>query len=371
MPHDAQPRKLAQVGGWLLSLIGLNAPAATIADGTSPAIPPRGWQSVNAESALSLTAFYRGVQIHSTSMCQLGWDLERNGRKIPTTGIIGQPDLETSRSAFIEYTTVSLYVDGNAFWLKTLPAPGHPDPTKVINLTPLNPREVGVHERVDGFGVRSIYFTYRNAEYGPDRIEHLKYLRVPGRLRGLGPVEAARLSFEGALEVREYGARWLSDASNPDGILTTDQELAPGDSEKYKHVWYGRNQDGTDKDGATVNRRERLRVLGKGLHYEALVLKPADVQFLETQKFNTLDIARLIGAPGLAHARGRRGQQLDVRERRTGVDRLRPVHPHEPDSRSRGSIQPPLPARRRRPRQHRDPSPLGHQDPIRGLQPRH
>lgn len=295
MPHDDQPSKLAQVGGWLLSLIGLNAPAVAVADGTAPGIPPRGWQTVTAESALSLTAFYRGVQIHATSMCQLGWDLERSGRRITAYGLVVQPDLQMSRSAFLEYTTVSLYVDGNAFWLKTLPAPGHPDPSKVINLTALNPREVSVHERVEK-GARTIYFRYRGSEYSADRIEHLQYLRVPGRLRGLGPVEAARLTFEGALEVREYGARWLSDASNPDGILTTDQELAPGDSEKYKHVWYGRNQDGSDKE-TKPNARERLRVLGNGLHYEPLVLKPEDVQFLETQKFNTLDIARLIGAP--------------------------------------------------------------------------
>lgn len=297
MPHDAQPSKLAQFGGWLLSLVGANAPAATIADGTSRAILSRRWQTVDAESALSLTAFYRGVQIHATAMCQLGWDLERNGRKISAYGFVVQPDLDTDRSDFLEYTTVSLYVDGNAFWLKTLTAPGHPDPTKVVNLTALNPREVGVYERIHRDGTREVYYTYRNVEYAADRIEHLKFLHVPGRLRGLGPVEAARLTFEGALEVREYGARWLSDASSPDGVLTTDQELGPGDTEKYKHVWYGRNPDGSAKEGATANPRERLRVLGKGLHYEALVLKPADVQFLETQKFNTLDIARLIGAP--------------------------------------------------------------------------
>lgn len=296
MPHDAQHRK-ATFGGWLLGLIGLGAPAATIADGTSPlAVPPPRWQNVTAEAALSLTAFYRGVQIHATSMSQLGWGLERGGRKIDAFGLVVQPDLETSRSAFIEYTTVSLYVDGNAFWLKTLPAPGHPNPRQVINLTALNPREVGVHEKTDRNGTRRTVYHYRGTDYTADHIEHLQYLRVPGRLRGLGPVEAARLSFEGALEVREYGARWLTEANAPDGVLTTDQELGPGDPEKYQHVWYGRNQDGTEKEG-NRNPHERLRVIGKGLHYEALVLKPADVQFLETQKFNTLDIARLIGAP--------------------------------------------------------------------------
>lgn len=288
----------------VLSRLGLNSVTLAVADGATPTgvMPPsRASVVVTPETALSLTAFYRGVQLHATAICQLPAHVERNGVKLPTPPIIAKPDLEESRSAFFEYTVVSFYIDGNAFWLKTFAAPGSNDPNKVVNLTALNPREVGVYEyRDERTGRTQVRYHYRGTDYTKREMVHMRYLYVPGRLRGLGPVEAARLTFEGALEVRDYGARWLSDASNPDGVLTTDQELKPGDAERYKHVWYGRNPDGsakTETEASAFSSRERLRVMGAGLHYEPLTLKPEDVQFLETQRFNTIDIARLIGAP--------------------------------------------------------------------------
>ena len=40
-----------------------------------------------------------------------------------------------------------------------------------------------------------------------------------------------------------------------------------------------------------------IKVLGKALEYVPLDMKPADLQFLETQKFDTTQIARLLGIP--------------------------------------------------------------------------
>lgn len=40
-----------------------------------------------------------------------------------------------------------------------------------------------------------------------------------------------------------------------------------------------------------------MKVLGSKLKYVPLDMKPADLQFLETQKFDTTQIARLLGIP--------------------------------------------------------------------------
>ena len=40
-----------------------------------------------------------------------------------------------------------------------------------------------------------------------------------------------------------------------------------------------------------------MRVLGKGLDYTPLALSPEDLQFIESQQFNTTQIARLLGIP--------------------------------------------------------------------------
>jgi len=275
--------------------LGFSAPADETPGAPAGVMPERRQTAVSAERALTLSTFYRGIQIHATAVCQLALSVERNGSILPDTpSLVAKPDIDESRSAFLEYTVVSLYIDGNAFWKITRSPSG-----VVINLTALNPNEVAVSVERDRFGVDQVRYDYRGERLTKREIKHLQLLRVPGMKRGLGPIQAAQIEVRGALDARDYGALWLSDASMPDGILSTDQELAPGDADKYKHVWYGRNQDGTarDADDPFSPVHERLRVLGKGLTYTPLLLKPSDIQFLESQQFSTIQMARLIGAP--------------------------------------------------------------------------
>lgn len=257
---------------------------------------------VTTERAMSLSTFYRGVKIHATAACQLPLNTERNGQPTETThALVARPNIDMSRSAFIEYTVVSMYTDGNAFWHIVRSPSG-----EVINLEPLDPNEVTVNVTRDRFDNEVIEYGYRGEKYSARDIKHLQVMRVPGHARGLGPVQAATIEIRGALDARDYGAMWLNDQSVPDGVLTTDQELAPGvpgvkekpsDSTRYKRVWYGRDAITGEPEENEFNANQRLRVLGKGLSYTPLALKPSDVQFLETQQFTTIQMARLVGAP--------------------------------------------------------------------------
>lgn len=250
---------------------------------------------VTTERAMSLSTFYRGVKIHVTAACQLPLNTERNGQPTENThALVARPNIDMSRSAFIEYAVASMYTDGNAFWLIVRSPSG-----EVINLEPLDPNETTVIVTRDRFDNEVIEYGYRGKKYSARDIKHLQIMRVPGRARGLGPVQAATIEIRGALDARDYGAMWLNDQSVPDGVLTTDQELAPGDATKYKRVWYGQNPaDGTpNEEEQKWAANQRLRVLGKGLGYTPLALKPSDVQFLETQQFTTIQMARLVGAP--------------------------------------------------------------------------
>lgn len=264
--------------------------------GVMPArlLPSRQRAEVTSETALSLSTLYRGVQIHATSVCQLSIDVERNGQVLAETPALAlKPDVNETRSAFLEYTVTSLYLDGNAFWRVTRDALG-----ATINLSVLNPGEVTVDVQYDAAGNPTVYYWHNGTRWTKREIRHLQLLRVPGMARGLGPIQAAQIEVRGALDARDYGALWLSDANMPDGILSTDQELAPGDADKYRNVWYGRKPDGSPRDDdAERNVTERMRVLGKGLTYTPLLLKPSDIQFLETQQYSTIQMARLIGAP--------------------------------------------------------------------------
>jgi HK97 family phage portal protein len=262
--------------------------------GSSPQIPKRDRQAaVTVERAMSLSTIYRGIQIHATAACQLSVAVERNGEVLTETpALVAQPDIDEDQSAFIEYTIVSLYIDGNAFWRTIRNAQG-----AVVNLVALSPHEVAVVVEYDRHNNKTVTYNWRGKKLTRDDVRHLKLLRVPGLERGLGPIQAAQIEVRGALDARDYGALWLSDSNMPDGILTTEQELTGRDSEKYRHVWYGRDVDGNELPHDPKRLNERLRILGKGLTYTPLLLKPSDVQFLETQQYSTTQMARLIGAP--------------------------------------------------------------------------
>lgn len=265
----------------------------------APSLPPRVARSaaVDAQTALSLSTVYRGIQIHATAAFQLSIRVEKDGRIQDTPPIIERPCIGMHRPAWIEYIVNSLYTDGNSFWEIDRFGPNTRRPGAVSNITPLDPNEVTVKVEQLSNGTERISY-YRRGRKITKEVKHLKLLRIPGLHRGLGPIQAAQIELHGALDARDYGALWLSDQSMPDGVLTTEQVLGPGDADKYKHVWYGRNADGSEKeDGVKFGATERLRVLGHGLKYQPLLLKPSDVQFLETQQFTTTQVARLLGTP--------------------------------------------------------------------------
>jgi HK97 family phage portal protein len=248
-------------------------------------------QNVTPDTALTLSSVYRGVQIHGTAASQLRLGVWNDSTQLPTPLAVQKPDQATSRSAFFEYIVNCLALTGNAYWMVTR----SPSNGLTINRQPLVPSEV---IPLEDPRTGALTFSYRGTEYTDKQIRHLKLMRVPGQLRGLGPIQAARVELRGAISARDYGALWLDEANVPDGILTTDQALAGDQAKSYKNVWYGRNADGSKREGqGEGNPRERLRVVGNGLHYEHLMLKPSDIQFLETQQFTTTQIARLLAVP--------------------------------------------------------------------------
>lgn len=228
---------------------------------------------------LTLSSVFRGVQILQTALAGLpirqlknGFDADRIDSRVL------QPDVNRSRRDFISDSVLSLALDGNAFYRKVT-FDGH-----VVSLELLPPQYVTVSDIAGDPAAPQLRFGYLGQTYTAKEIIHLKFLNKPGRLRGLGPISAAREEVEGARLARDYKAQWFTDGSHPSGILTSDQTITPQLAKEAKEKFI------TGKPG-------ELKVLGKNLHYEPLTLNPSDMQFLETQKFDTTQIARLLGVP--------------------------------------------------------------------------
>ncbi|MBZ4485994.1 phage portal protein [Microbacterium sp. cx-55] len=254
-------------------------PAPEILPGVLP--PARSYfdRGVGSDEALGLSTIFRAVQIHSTSVAQLSIDVYRAGEKVENTPLwMRRPNVNSTREAFLEETVVSLALTGNAYWRITRDNQG-----RISNLEVLNPRDVEPQTNKAG-EVVSYKYGSRETPYTLNEIQHLKFARVPGSAKGLGPIQAAQHELRGALDLNGYANNWFQDSGVPAGVLKTDQQLTPEQAEEARKRW-------TDSGAGGV------KVLGEGLDYKSFYLSAQELQFIENQRYTVTRIASLFGVP--------------------------------------------------------------------------
>lgn len=260
-------------------------PAGTMPPGVMP--PTR--REAPFEPA-SLVSVYRAIDIITSAVAQLPLRVERHGVEVPASeipDIIKAPSLSFTRSDFLEQIALSLAVTGNAYiFAKRIGG-------KIVELVVLNPHEV-LPTQDETSGV--ITYSYRGRDYSQADIQHLKFMVLPGSLKGLGAIQAARAEIQGAINLRDYAAQWFNGAGQPSGILSTDQALTAEDAKQIRDTWNNIDPATGKPLPATAN-PSNIKVTGKGVKYEPIVLNPRDAQFIESRNFNTLEIARLFGIP--------------------------------------------------------------------------
>lgn len=234
-------------------------------------------RAVGSSDAMSLSMVFRAVQVLATSVGSLSLDAFRGDDKLePAPTFVRQPDMDDTRPAFLEMSTVSLACRGNAYWRIFRDAQ-----SRVTNLRVLNPNDVLINHTASG---RVTGYQYMGDLLSPAEVQHLRLLRVPGSPYGLGPIQAAQAELRGAIDLRDYASNWFQDSGVPSGVLKTDQHITTETADEASARW----------DSAPAG---RTRVLGNGLDYKSTLLSPADAQFLESQNFTVTQMARLFGMP--------------------------------------------------------------------------
>lgn len=253
-----------------------------------PGVTPPARREAPFEPA-SLVSVYRAIDIITSAVAQLPLRVERHGVEVPASeipDIIKAPSLSFTRSDFLEQIALSLAVTGNAYILAKRIG------SKIVELVVLNPHEVLPTQETSGV----ITYSYRGRDYGQADIQHLKFMVLPGSLKGLGAIQAARAEIQGAINLRDYAAQWFNGTGQPSGILSTEQALTAEDAKQIRDTWNNIDPATGKPLPATAN-PSNIKVTGKGVKYEPIVLNPRDAQFIESRNFNTLEIARLFGIP--------------------------------------------------------------------------
>ncbi len=252
--------------------------------------PARSSLEITQETALSIGAVFRCVQIISTTLAQLPMVVKR-GQEDVSSPLANRPDLNITANDFWGSTATSLALTGNAYWWVSRNQAG-----EVKNLEVLNPRSVVV-SREDRPGAPYRY-DYNGRRINNKNIKHIRLMVIPGKLEGVGPLQAGRTDLENTQRLLDYSNSFLKTGGIPTGVLSSDQFLNQEQADAYRAAW------------SEAQETRGLAVLGAGLNYSPISLTPEDIQMLENQKFSTLQIARLFGIPPIFLGAGIEGSSL-------------------------------------------------------------
>lgn len=255
------------------------------------------WQpgiEASAEGALRLSAVMACQRILSESIATLPIDTyssdgdRRRSVELPRYLRFTPPGL--SRIEYLSQVMLSLLNDGNFF--AATPRDRLGEPTSVV---PLDPTMVQV-DRVRE-GRRKGQLRYRVAgvpdEFGPLDILHIKGMTLPGRLRGLSVITAAREVLGAAADAQAFGASLFRNHAVPPAVIEVpggaDDDKGKDRARRVAETW-------RETHGGTAN-AGKVGVLVGGATLKTVAVTPEDAQWLETRRFGVQEVARLYGVP--------------------------------------------------------------------------
>ena len=117
---------------------------------------------------------------------------------------------------------------------------------------------------------------------------HLRGLELDGVV-GLSPIQQARQSIGLAMAAEEYGARFFGNNGRPGMVLQHPGVLSDKAQKNLLESWNSIHQG--------LQGAHRVGVLEEGMELKEVGIPPEDAQFLQTRRFQAVDIARIFGVP--------------------------------------------------------------------------
>jgi HK97 family phage portal protein len=238
----------------------------------------------NPDTALQVSAVWACTRLLADSVSIMPLETFRRSKGIPARVndplIITEPSPGVLQSEWVHQVMVSLCLRGNAFGHMKMRDENTDLPTQVELLDP-DSLNIRVNEDTG-----LIEYRDKNDKQIPtEDIWHVRGMTMPGDKVGLSPVTYAARTIGIDLAAQKFGLDFLDGAGNPKAVMESDQAIT-------------QEQASTIKDrfmAATRNRQPA--VLGAGLKYMAIQIKPEESQFLATQHANVGDIARYFSVP--------------------------------------------------------------------------
>lgn len=197
-----------------------------------------------------------------------------------------KPNKRQNATEFYSQMMMSLLMRGNAYIQKA-----QSRLFEIQELGILYPDFVTVQEEETGNLIYKYYnpTTKETREFNADEIIHIRAMAQDGIL-GLSPLDCAiRTTIGTTLAAEEHGGRFFSNSVTPSGVLQHPAKLSAQAAERLKKDFQEKNA-GANKAGGTL-------VLEEGMEWKQMSMTNEQSQFLETRKFQVVEICRWFGVP--------------------------------------------------------------------------
>ena len=252
-----------------------------------PTIPTRQAALVTPNTALSLTAVYRAVQIIATPISKMTINTYRFATgvelRVDNPVLVNNPSLDQNRRDFLFQTVADLALEGNSYWLKNYGSNGQVNNLTILPASAVSPSYPKMKDGTTDYS--RIVYDYLGKRYTKREIEHLRIFSKAGVLRGVSPIESCRKDISAAIDLRDYAGNWFTAAGVPTGVLKTNTMINKAEADEVTANWHNKQQN------------RQVAVLGNGFDYQQIALSPRDALFTEVQDQQVQAVARLFGVP--------------------------------------------------------------------------
>ncbi len=279
------PRKEARLGnpGWLAfdDLLYTGNTAAGVA--------------VTQTTAIEHPAVYRCVDLNANTIGSFPVDcLVRRGEQrmpYPEPLWLKNPNDYQDFQGLVAEAQASQELYDSAFLLKAVNlATGHLEGLSVMDPAAVEMKRVQLKEGSAPVIVFDVRLRSGNLRLAATEVLHIKAgLPIPGALRGVSPVVAARETIGTGLAARQFGANFFGSGATLSGVIEIPGTMNAEQQDRLR--------DAFSKKHGGVSKSHAVGILSGGAQWKPMSVAPNESQHLETQRYTDVQIANLYGIP--------------------------------------------------------------------------
>ena len=243
-------------------------------------------------TALQAAAVYACIRFISQDIAMMKPFIRRNlpdgfkrDKLHPLNRLFVKPNRWQTRFEMMCYWITSLCLRGNGFVVIVRNEWG-----EAIELVPVSPDRVTLMLTPEG----ELWYRVNSQRIGygimvpPDDMMHLKNISMDGYV-GVSPIAIAQDVIGLALATQQHGGILFRQGAQIPGVFQHPGKLSKEASDRIANSMR--------ETHAGVQNAHKVAVLEEGMTYEKIAMTSEDAQFLETRRFQVIDICRLYGVP--------------------------------------------------------------------------